>query len=288
MKPVRARFVFIALVVIIFFSFFVYYSTRRGEKENSSANDKIENQEEHKQTKVETLSAIKIPFPKIIHQTWKQKDLPKKFQEAVETWKKKNPDFAYRFYDDADCRNFISQKFPQFIETYDNLEKPVEKADMFRYLIIYEEGGVYADIDTYCHSPLSLFFDSSKMKDAELFVGRELQHNKALGLDVKDQFLQWFFAAKPRQPTLLLIAEEIEKRAANPHMMSLDRRVKRMTFDHQQASTLWKTGPFLFSDFIEKTPPEALFVADFCVFGGCQNIGKPGVLLEHDFTGSWK
>lgn len=53
-------------------------------------------------------------------------------------------------WDDEDCRSFVKTNFPDFLETYDAYPYPIQRADAFRYLVLFKEGGVYADLDTEC------------------------------------------------------------------------------------------------------------------------------------------
>ena len=141
-------------------------------------------------------------IPKIIHQTWISQDsIPKAYKECVDSIKAKNADYEYRFYDDNDCIIFIENKFPEFLNVYKFLT-PVEKADLFRYLIVYEYGGIYLDIDCYCVEN----FDSL-IKDAEFVVGCES------GFQVNSVFkiTQWAFASKAKHPILIEVEKQCEK-----------------------------------------------------------------------------
>lgn len=55
-----------------------------------------------------------------------------------------------RFWNDTQADAYVRERYAEFYDTYRGLMKSVEKADMFRYLVVYGEGGVYADVDTEC------------------------------------------------------------------------------------------------------------------------------------------
>ena len=42
-------------------------------------------------------------IPKKIYQTWKTKNISKKFQKLINTWKDYNKEYDYSFSDDKDC-----------------------------------------------------------------------------------------------------------------------------------------------------------------------------------------
>ena len=58
-----------------------------------------------------------------------------------------NPEFQHYIYDDGMCREFIKKNFNrEVLHAYDSLEPDAFKADLWRYAILYINGGVYVDI----------------------------------------------------------------------------------------------------------------------------------------------
>ncbi len=89
---------------------------------------------------------------KIIHQTWKSRDIPHDVyrKEWVDSWKTLHPGWEYVLWTDEDNRALIRQEFPWFLETYDRYPAAIHRADVIRYFILYARGGVYADLDYLC------------------------------------------------------------------------------------------------------------------------------------------
>jgi len=71
-------------------------------------------------------------IPRIIHQTYKTQKVKSKHQLGIQSWKLNNPNWAYKFYDDADCLDLVAQEFPQWFDAYMALPLAVERADFFR------------------------------------------------------------------------------------------------------------------------------------------------------------
>jgi len=86
---------------------------------------------------------------KIIHMTWKTKQLPVKYQTNLAKWRELHPDYKINIYDDNDLDNFICNYFPEFKQLYQSFNKPILKVNFARYAILYQSGGIYADMDTY-------------------------------------------------------------------------------------------------------------------------------------------
>jgi len=89
----------------------------------------------------------KPAIPLKIYQTWRTKELPEKMRENVERLKSQNPDFEYHLFDDEDCRKFIQENFEEDVSNaYDKIIPGAYKADLWRYCILYINGGIYLDI----------------------------------------------------------------------------------------------------------------------------------------------
>ena len=85
--------------------------------------------------------------PKIIHQTWIERDHPW-IKEGERLWLDINPDYEYRFYTDNDITEFMREHFDDEVnECYSRINCGALRADFFRYCVLYIKGGVYADID---------------------------------------------------------------------------------------------------------------------------------------------
>eukprot|EP00730_Choanoeca_flexa_P010356 TRINITY_DN17613_c0_g1_i1.p1 TRINITY_DN17613_c0_g1~~TRINITY_DN17613_c0_g1_i1.p1 ORF type:complete len:327 (+),score=54.68 TRINITY_DN17613_c0_g1_i1:175-1155(+) len=91
--------------------------------------------------------ACELQIPKIIHQTYKSKDLPEAWAETPELWKRHHEDWTYEFWDDERNRAFIAEHYAWFLPQFDRYPNNIQRADSIRYFILYHYGGVYADMD---------------------------------------------------------------------------------------------------------------------------------------------
>jgi len=95
-------------------------------------------------------------LPKFIHQQWKTNDdIPDKFHHRAFQKVFPAPEFTYILWTDETMRKLIKEKFPWFLETYDSFPRNIQRADASRYFIMYEYGGLYADLD---YEPLEQFW----------------------------------------------------------------------------------------------------------------------------------
>ena len=88
-------------------------------------------------------------IPKKLHQIWVgDKEMPEQFKEWAKEWKELNPDFEYKMWT---VNEFGENKF---------IEKAIEMgdyrfvSDWMRANILYNEGGVYVDVDIKAFKPI--------------------------------------------------------------------------------------------------------------------------------------
>lgn len=184
-------------------------------------------------------AAAEPATPRLIHQTFRSwRDLRRRDVEVMRTWRALNPTWEIRYYVDADCAAFVAEHFPEYLSLYNGLPKAVERADLFRYLVVLKQGGFYADIDVECRVPL----DSWVAPDAELIVGTENEFVEAGVARFRSysrtrQLLQWAFGGAPGHPIMRGVVERIKAKAA-------------ATGGRSDISTLERTGPAVWSDAV--------------------------------------
>lgn len=89
-----------------------------------------------------------IPFPKIIHQTWKDSNIPEDWKISQQEWKRLHPTWTYILWTDEDNLKYIEKNYPDFLDTYIGFEYNIQRADAIRNIMLYDFGGVYSDLDT--------------------------------------------------------------------------------------------------------------------------------------------
>ena len=104
------------------------------------------------------LSADQSHIPKLFHQSWKNSSLPENFEAWSQSCRTINSGWEHVLWTDDDNALMVEKYAPWFLETYNNLPEPIERADASRNLYMHIFGGVYADLDTECLRPVSYFF----------------------------------------------------------------------------------------------------------------------------------
>lgn len=158
---------------------------------------------------------------RIIYQTNRTKRLPTEIEENIDNIKRINPNWQYKLYDDSDIEDYIKDNYGDIILNYYRRIDPqygAAKADLFRYLLIYKEGGVYIDLKSSITKSLDEFlydddeyilshWDNQKGDEHEGFGMNysELQHIE------RGEFMQWFLIASPGHPFLRAVILQVLK-----------------------------------------------------------------------------
>lgn len=103
---------------------------------------------------------MEILTNKIIHVCWKNKDILDSKSDIVKygllNMKKINPDWEMKIYDNDDIEKYLQEKLGlQYARVAD--EHIVAKTDTWRLIKMFEEGGVYTDVDRLCNIPFSRY-----------------------------------------------------------------------------------------------------------------------------------
>ncbi|MHA4812502.1 glycosyltransferase family 32 protein [Flavitalea flava] len=164
-------------------------------------------------------------IPKIIHQTWKDKDIPEDFRKMSLTWKKEHEDWEYCLWTDEMNRNFIKQHFSFFLPKYDSYEKNIQRVDALRYFVLYKYGGMFIDLDFECIANITPL-----VENAQCVFGKEpaehcLIHQKEIIIS------NAFMGGVPGHFFLDLLCMELES--------------NRCLTDHPNDLVLESTGPFM-------------------------------------------
>ena len=74
----------------------------------------------------------------------------------------------------------MDEKHPDMKPAYAAM-KPIQRADLFRYLVLLEYGGYYSDVDVNCLEPIERWIGQYHPEDTDLvalLVGFEIVTNK--------------------------------------------------------------------------------------------------------------
>ena len=145
----------------------------------------------------------KIPYSVI--QVHENRSLPKRMLNNMATLRTSAPGTAYTFYSVPECQEYIKRHYPSASDPYDSLIPGAYRCDLFRYIRLYSEGGVYMDSPYAIPEGVKIFGDIVRPEDT--FVASLdmpiIEHRKMPAVH------QGFIASVPKHPILKTLIENI-------------------------------------------------------------------------------
>jgi mannosyltransferase OCH1-like enzyme len=141
-------------------------------------------------------------IPLKIYQTWHTKELPPIMKKYTSLLQRDNPEFEYYLYDDNDCVEFIKNNFDKdVLWAFENLIPGAYKADLWRYCVLYINGGIYIDIKYQCINEFKL----KSLLDKEYYVLDRYD----VFYDSKKGIYNGLMVCKPNNPFLLKLIKRV-------------------------------------------------------------------------------
>ena len=172
--------------------------------------------------------------------TYKVKQgLPELQQFCYESWIDMNPEYNVHMYDDADIDKQIRNKdLPRALPAvFESMPLPVMKADIWRYCVVYLNGGIYSDSDNACVVPIEKWNNREQQNKYDVIITLEPWKT---GL-----FQQWCLVSNVKKHPLFKIAIDLILERASEGIDTSNNSPDRYGFVH------YHTGPTLFSDAVK-------------------------------------
>ena len=158
-----------------------------------------------------------MAIPRLLHQTCSSRAaLPAIVQTHIQDLTDRNPDWTHTVYEDGDVLDYIQRHFGSEVFNTVLTICPgygVVLADVFRYLVMYREGGVYLDIKSTAFTPLQDAIQPSDTFLLSHWKNGQGQFRENWGLHPElhrlpgGEFQQWFIVAEPGHPFLKGVIE---------------------------------------------------------------------------------
>ncbi|ESO88189.1 hypothetical protein LOTGIDRAFT_165932 [Lottia gigantea] len=245
-----------AVIILIFFYVINFTSLKHSQTDFSYLRLPNDNLPELTQTNLEELPDSGLDkIPRIIHQTWKTADIPDLYIDWIKSWHTLNPDWEYWFWTDENTRAFIAQKYPWFLDVFDNYPEPIRRADSMRYFILYEFGGVYVDLDMENLKSLSPL-----IKKYYCFLGQEPYVHPMIDSNFEHLPINAIMGCRKGHPFMKLLMDQLPKfsnmwhvlDSTGPHFMRLwFKDYKKYNYNAEHENGTFLTPPEWFFPFVD-------------------------------------
>jgi len=227
-----------------------------------------------------------------------------------------NPEYRAVFMTDESADEYVKKAYvmrPDVVENYLGLSIPILKADMLRYLLLFDQGGVYSDLDVSCEGvPMDQWVPEQYKANTSVVVGWEFD----MGYDdpIMLEFESWTIMAKPHSPHMLQVIDDLvdaiedtkEKYKVDVGNITLDMIGDVVDFSGPRRLTngILKSVERQLNRAIDQWEIRKIYqpklVADVLImpgwsFAASQNTYQPGdeqkmppKLVAHHYAGTWK
>lgn len=144
--------------------------------------------------------------PKIIHQTWKSTKVPSEFGRWIKSWNEHHPDWEYWLWTDDSARRLIAEKYSHLLDVFDGYTEPIRRADALRYVVLYEYGGIYVDMDMEALSSLEPL-----MLKYSCFIGQEPYEHPIIDTNFEQLLINALIGCRKGHPFLKLLIDNLQK-----------------------------------------------------------------------------
>lgn len=267
-----------------------------------------------KATTVPTTKPSATAFPEKIWYKLGPRGVTEQARKWIDSCLGINPTYTPEYITDLSGDAYVQKTFahrPDIVDAFLALPFPILKADFLRYMLLFNEGGVYFDLDVSCEGqPIRDWIPEQYRKEASLVVGWEF--DVGWGDSFVREFATWTIMAKPRSPHLLMLLDDIleglreKTEEYNVTVAELTWTmvgdVVDLTGPRRMTRSIYKSLKATLGDDFDQENIAALYepklIGDVLVLPGysfalSSNHYKPEetqspVLVTHHFDGSWK
>ncbi|RAK98834.1 glycosyltransferase family 32 protein [Aspergillus ibericus CBS 121593] len=247
------------------------------------------------------------PKPTIPLKLWQKtgpRGLTPPSDSYISTWKTLTPSLRHEILSDESSSAYVDSAFkdtwPSIATLYHAIQVPIVKADLLRLLILYHDGGIWADLDVSCEVSL-----------LEWGLGLGIEVDTIVGLEFDGwQFASWTVLSRPGSPHMKAAIEYVanqletiaEQNNATIEEITMDMIPDVVDASGPQALTMAVLGslsrglgekigranitglrePRLLGDVL--VLPQAAFAAR----QGGYPLDQGAYLVSHHYAGSWK
>jgi hypothetical protein len=193
------------------------------------------------------LMPIGTRIPRVIHQIYITLVVPKMIEDNIANIKKLNPGWEHCLYGDREILDYIGRYYgPEMLRAYNQINPKygAARADLFRYLLVYREGGVYLDIKSTTRRPLDEVLSEN---DQYILVkwqddpsGSRVNWGRHPALDEvgEEEYQQWHILAVAGHPFLRAVILRVLDNIAN-----YDPLINGVG----KSGVLWLSGPIAYT-----------------------------------------
>lgn len=136
-------------------------------------------------------------IPKNIYRSWKTQNFHPKIDKQMKKMLYLNPEYEQIIYTDEQVHDYVSSNYDADInKAFNKLTVMTAKVDFWRYLILYQKGGIYLDIDSTINTKIDTFLNT----DDDALITAETN---------PELFVQWALFFREKHPILERVIDNV-------------------------------------------------------------------------------
>lgn len=232
-----------------------------------------------------------MSFPKVLHLTCKDKNniTNDVWIKCLNEYKKIYIDYEIKLYDNEDIYKIIKNLYPEYLEDIKKITTGAILSDIFRYLILYLEGGIYSDLDCFPLKHPNYIFNKIDNETNEKLVKSNI--NIILGKETrKGSLCQWYMISKQKEKIFL---DSFLKCMKNIKILQNVDKYKNNPIEYEKI-VLSNSGPTMFNNIINNNDknilklPMEYFCVGSIIKGKRKQKKTRNSIIRHLFDGSWR
>jgi mannosyltransferase OCH1-like enzyme len=206
-----------------------------------------------------------------IYGIWDDGEIPGKFMNNIHKWNKYNWNTV--IWNKASCNSLLN-KYPNWKSLIEKCTRPIQMADLFRLLIVYDRGGFYFDLDVEPIEELpEIILEYEVVFFIEMVMSKEWAEETKKRFKIRNGYAEsthrvanFAFGSTPRHKAISDILELARKRL-NDSTIYIDYDV------------LYTTGPDVVTEIVNSSKYENSLVMD---------AKWSSKYFKHHCTGTWR
>ena len=158
-------------------------------------------------------------IPRRLHMV--DKDLVPSF--SIQSIRNSNLDYTLRYYNDSEARDYVYRNAGKHVgRAYDCIHPAAYRGDLFRFVVLFYEGGLYMDADLTPLVPLDELYDSCR----DFTLGHDIPQGNTV--DENDSYFlpgmqQKILASVPKHPIAKCMIENIVRNVEQRSTFSMEK-----------------------------------------------------------------
>jgi mannosyltransferase OCH1-like enzyme len=152
-------------------------------------------------------------IPKRIHLIYKDHNIPTHYAASFNSIKEFHKNWDIKIYSDEAARRIVVEQMPGLTTVYDGYELDIQRADLFRLVVVYLYGGFYMDLDMLCLQNID------QLCSNRLVLGEEkmmtVEECRSIGLRHPLRIANYMFGSVAGHAFWLDVIKEVVNRAGS-------------------------------------------------------------------------